>query len=110
VHENEKTRQRALRRLLCPEEISNKILAQTSKSDAANIAVPDVLIWSILETYVDIRRSMPLWAAQGKRFKEQSKLWAEARTKYGFVMPKSQAEKFLEDESRSLDASTKFSY
>jgi hypothetical protein len=87
-----------------PEEISNKILARTSKSDASSIDVLDVLSWTILETSIDIRRSMPLWAAQGQRFEEQRKLWAEVRTMDGFVMSKSQAEKFLEDESRSLDA------
>jgi hypothetical protein len=87
-----------------PEEISNKILAQTQKHFASKIDISDVLIWAINETHVDIRRSMPLWATQGQRFEDQSKLWTEGSRKNGFVMSKGHAEKFLEDESRGLEA------
>ncbi|KAN0110108.1 hypothetical protein V8E51_006495 [Hyaloscypha variabilis] len=87
-----------------PEEISNKILAQTQKHVASNIDISDVLIWAINETHVDIRRSMPLWATQGQRFEDQSRLWLEGSRKNGFVMSKGHAEKFLEDESRGLEA------
>ncbi|KAE9371942.1 hypothetical protein N431DRAFT_456702 [Stipitochalara longipes BDJ] len=89
---------------LVPQEISNKIMAQTSRESPTSISVADVLFWAILETGIDIRRSMPLWAAQGKRYESQSSFWAEVRTKSGFRMSKSQAEKFLEDESRCLEA------
>jgi hypothetical protein len=87
-----------------PDEIKTKILARTSKSDNASIEVLDVLIWAISETCVEIRRSMPLWAAQGRRFEQQRVIWAEASTGDGIVMSKDQAEEFLEDESQSLDA------
>ncbi|TVY25882.1 hypothetical protein LHYA1_G005662 [Lachnellula hyalina] len=87
-----------------PEEIKTKILERTSKPDDADIELPDVLIWAISETCVDIRRSMPLWAAQGRRFEQQREIWAEARTDNGITLSKAQAEKFLEDESRTLDA------
>lgn len=51
-----------------PEEIETKILTCTFKPDNASIDVLDVLSWAISETCVDVSRSMPLWAAQGKRF------------------------------------------
>ncbi|TVY36417.1 hypothetical protein LSUB1_G007938, partial [Lachnellula subtilissima] len=87
-----------------PEEIKTKILERTSKPNDANIELSDVLIWAISETCVDIRRSMPLWAAQGRRFEQQREIWAEARTDNGITLSKAQAEKFLEDESQTLNA------
>ena len=86
-----------------PEEIKTKILARTFKPDNASIDVSDVLSWAISETCIDIRRSMPLWAAQGQRFEHQSAIWAEARTEGDILMPKGQADKFLENETQSLE-------
>ncbi|KAE8440778.1 hypothetical protein EG329_006578 [Mollisiaceae sp. DMI_Dod_QoI] len=86
-----------------PEEIKTKILTRASKPSSASIEVSDVLSWAISETFIDTRRNMPLWAEQGRRFEHQSSIWAECRTPDGILMSKSQAEKFLEDESRSLD-------
>ena len=83
-----------------PEEIKIKILARTSKRD---IDVSDVLCWAISDTWVDILRSMPLWATQGQRFERQSEIWAGARTKNGLVISQVQASKFLESESQSLE-------
>jgi len=88
-----------------PEEIKTKILARTFKPDNASIDVSDVLSWAISETCIDIRRSMPLWAAQGQRFEHQSAIWAEARTEGDILMPKGQADKFLENETQSLEDS-----
>ncbi|TVY48539.1 hypothetical protein LOCC1_G001313 [Lachnellula occidentalis] len=86
-----------------PEEIKTKILARTSKPDNADIELSDVLDWAISETCVDMRRSMPLWAAQGRRFEQQHEIWDEARTDNGITLSKEQAETFLEDESQTLD-------
>jgi hypothetical protein len=86
-----------------PEEIQTKIVARTSKSDNEQIEVSDVLLWAISETCVDIRRSMPLWAAQGQRFITKSALWDRARVGGGYRMSKDEAEKFLENESQSLE-------
>lgn len=86
-----------------PEEIQTKIVARTSKSDNEQIEVSDVLLWAISETCVDIRRSMPLWAAQGQRFITQSALWDRARVGGEYRMSKDEAEKFLENESQSLE-------
>ncbi|KUJ21678.1 uncharacterized protein LY89DRAFT_637548 [Mollisia scopiformis] len=86
-----------------PEEIKARILARASKLSDASIDVSDVLSWAISETFVDTRKSIPLWAAQGQRFEQQSELWAATCTQDGFVMSQSQAESFLEDEMQSLD-------
>jgi hypothetical protein len=86
-----------------PGEIKTKILTRPSKSGNADIDVSDVLSWAVLETCIDMRRSMALWAAQGHRFESQSTLWAAARTNGKIVMSKGQAEKFLEDESQTLE-------
>jgi hypothetical protein len=45
------------------EEIKTKILTCTFKPGNANIDMLDVLSWAISETCIDVRRSMPLWAA-----------------------------------------------
>jgi hypothetical protein len=86
-----------------PQEIRMKILAVTGKSESADIDVSDVLIWSIDETYTDLRRSMPLWAAQGARFERQRLIWDNATTLDGITLSKTEAEKFLEQEALSLD-------
>ncbi|KAB5525653.1 hypothetical protein GE09DRAFT_1257349 [Coniochaeta sp. 2T2.1] len=56
-----------------PEEIRMKILDVTGKPENSDIDVSDVLIWSIHETYSDLRKSMPLWAAQGMSLEERYK-------------------------------------
>src|SRR5436190_11089075 len=55
-----------------PEEIKTKILARISKPSDSRIDVSDALSWAISETYIDIRRNLPLWAVQGIRFQHQS--------------------------------------
>ena|SRR5436190_1936640 len=64
-----------------PEEIKTKILARISKPSDSRIDVSDALSWAISETYIDIRRNLPLWAVQGIRFQHQSAIWNEARTR-----------------------------
>ena len=86
-----------------PEEIKTKILQHTSKRDDATIEVADVLSWAIFETCADLRRSMPLWGAQGRRFEDQKLLWAVGRSENGLDFSKDEAEKFLEEEAQSLD-------
>ncbi|RMD42864.1 hypothetical protein DV735_g2274, partial [Chaetothyriales sp. CBS 134920] len=87
-----------------PEEIKRKILSGRKAAVDADIAVSDVLCWSITETWTDIRRSMPLWAVQGKRFEYQRQLWANSRTDGESHMSQTQAEEFLEQESFSLES------
>jgi hypothetical protein len=85
-----------------PEEIKTKILTCTFKPGNASIDVLDVLSWPISETCIDVRWSMPLWAAQGKRFEHQSTLWAEARTNGEILMSKgpNRKSRTLEDRYR----------
>ena len=87
-----------------PEEIETKILAaRTSKPHKSGIDVPDVLGWAIAETCVILRRSMPLWMAQGTRFYHQSMLWNTSAINEEVFMSQSQAQRFLEEESRTLE-------
>lgn len=85
------------------QEVQTKIRALEPKTSKSDINVSDILNWTISETFIDTRRSMPLWAAQGQRFKHQNTIWAEARSDDGQGISKEQAEEFLEDEARTLD-------
>lgn len=86
-----------------PQEIRMKIIAVTGKPESADIDVSDVLIWSIGETYTDLRRSMPLWAAQGTRFERQRLIWNSATTLDGITISGTEAKKFLEQDALSLE-------
>lgn len=52
---------------------------------------------------MDLWRSISLWAAQGRRFDSQKSLWREAANEDLNLMSSSHAEKFLEEESQSLE-------
>jgi hypothetical protein len=86
-----------------PSEIEAKILARTSKPSASSLEVADVLIWTIIETCEDLRRSIPLWATQGMRYEEQKISWDAARIGKSFQFSPSQAQSFLEDEAQTLE-------
>ena len=58
-----------------PKEIQDKISAVTSRQISPN-QVLDVLSWSISETWVDTRKSGPLWVMQGLRHQRQEAIWA----------------------------------
>jgi hypothetical protein len=85
------------------EEIQNKILSTTISTDPRTLNVSDVLIWSIHETYKDLRASVPLWATQGSRFERQKHIWETARTEDSYEITEDLAKNFLEDEAVSLD-------
>jgi hypothetical protein len=74
---------------VAPQEISTKIRERTGKSTSDPIQTMDVLCWSIGETWLDLSRSMPLWAVQGHRFETHKHL--------------THRKDFLEDEARSLE-------
>ena len=86
-----------------PDEIQAKILQLKEVTEPSSVEVLDVLCWSISETFHDHRRSMPLWAMQGRRFINQQKIWEAARRDGCLELPKDMAEQFLEDELQSLD-------
>ncbi|KAK5400772.1 hypothetical protein LTR06_011264 [Exophiala xenobiotica] len=85
-----------------PEEIRNQIVAQKQRGEGVCIDVSDILSWAVAETWIDIRRSMPLWAVQGRRFEHHRRLWDDARVDGVLSVSKSHAENFLENESQSL--------
>lgn len=86
-----------------PEEVKCSILELTGKHEKSDIDVSDVLRWAVSETWMDTRRSMPLWATQGQRFERQCTLWNETSQEDQLGMSASQAEKFLEPESQTLE-------
>lgn len=81
---------------ISPEEVSSKIRERTCKTSDNAIEVADVLLWSIGETWEDLKRSMPLWAIQGARFERNRDLLC------GTATPTQQLRDFLEDEAQSL--------
>jgi hypothetical protein len=84
-----------------PVEIQAKILAANQIKNAADITVSDVISWAISETWIEIRRSMPLWSVQGRRFQHQRQLWHQNRDNDEFTQY--QAKGFLEPESQTLE-------
>ncbi|KAL3475090.1 hypothetical protein BJX99DRAFT_259703 [Aspergillus californicus] len=86
-----------------PDEIKHRILALSGQKQEAEINVSDVITWAVSETWADIRRSMPLWAVQGTRFERQKELWQSICDENRIEMTVSQARKFLEPESQTLE-------
>lgn len=86
-----------------PKEIQFKILALSGKDSKSTINVSDVICWAVSETWIEVRRSIPLWAAQGKQFERQLGLWHNAHQGNSTKMTLSQAERFLEPESQTLE-------
>ncbi|KAK5744766.1 hypothetical protein LTR17_001842 [Elasticomyces elasticus] len=87
-----------------PAEIKARISACTGKPLDARIDVADIIHWTVSETWIDMRRSMPLWAAQGVRFVRQNALWEKAQGSDGRTsLSPQQAKGFLEDEAQSLE-------
>lgn len=86
-----------------PEEITSAIQTLSGKCANSRIDVADVLRWTVSETWIDMRRSIPLWAVQGERFERQLSLWDETRHGDHLMMSEKQAAGFLEPESQSLD-------
>ncbi|KAI1175689.1 hypothetical protein F4777DRAFT_549550 [Nemania sp. FL0916] len=83
-------------------EIEAKIQERTGISPDTAIKVEHVLHWAISETFAEIKRSMPLWAAQGDRFLHQEEIWAGCRADGDTTMTHSAALDFLEDEAQSI--------
>jgi hypothetical protein len=82
---------------IVPEEIATKIRELTTRTVDDPITVGDIICWSILETWQDLKRSMPLWAVQGQRFESHKHLLTSANTSKG------QAKEFLQEEVESLE-------
>jgi hypothetical protein len=74
-----------------------KIRKRTGKATSDPIDVVDILSWSIGETWMDLSKSIPLWAVQGHRYETHKHLLHGANTTM------EQAQSFLENEARSLE-------
>ncbi|UKZ71019.1 uncharacterized protein TrAtP1_011987 [Trichoderma atroviride] len=85
------------------EEIKARIVKLRNGDDHRPIEVLDVLVWAIYETFMDLHRSIPMWAVQGQRFEKQRAIWESVTTSDGIQLPLEEAEKFLEAEIQSLD-------
>ncbi|OAL50468.1 hypothetical protein IQ07DRAFT_566433 [Pyrenochaeta sp. DS3sAY3a] len=83
---------------IVPEEISNEIRLRREKHHSDPIEVNDVLIWSIQETWKDLKRTIPLWAVQGEKFERNRHVLN------GLATTKEDAMKCLEQESQDLDS------
>lgn len=94
--------------VLIPDEIKDKIATCTKQREAGGtrleeaIDMVDVLHWTISETREELRRSMPLWSAQGLRFLGQDAMYTVEQTGGANRMAAQSALKFLEPEARSL--------
>lgn len=85
-----------------PEEIGRQLRSRATVPEHMRIGVSDVLCWTVTQTWMDVRRSMPLWAVQGRRFEGQQGLWTRAYSDGELSLSTSDAELFLEDEAQTL--------
>ncbi|CAO2650553.1 Nn.00g018450.m01.CDS01 [Neocucurbitaria sp. VM-36] len=83
---------------IIPEEILTKIRERTRTHQSDDIELVDVLCWSISESWLDLKKSMPLWAVQGARYLAHERLFN------GVDTTKEQAVALLEDEAQTLEA------
>jgi hypothetical protein len=82
---------------LASQEICTKICERTEQSPEEPITVANVLCWSICETWLDLSRSMPLWAVQGQRYETHKHIL------HGGSTATTQAEAFLENEAQTIE-------
>ncbi|PVH99843.1 hypothetical protein DM02DRAFT_710275 [Periconia macrospinosa] len=82
---------------MVPPEISTKIKDRTNLPTDGIIHPTDVLCWSIMETWSDLTRSMPLWAVQGLQYQKHKDLI------HGPSTTKEEAARYLEEEAQSIE-------
>lgn len=82
-----------------PTDIAARILRSCGKNDRDRIEIKDVLRWTIHETWADLKRSAPLWAAQSERHRWQREILAKAAP---HVLTVPQAKDLLEPEAKSV--------
>ena len=86
-----------------PAEIQFKIRALFGNNSQFGITVSDVLCWAVSETWTYLRRIIPLWAVQGKRYEYQLELWNRARGSTPTEVPEGIAHEFLEVEGLTVE-------
>ena len=82
---------------IVPEEISTKIRDLICMEEDTEIELVNVLGWCVKETWLDLKKSIPLWAMQGARF------YAQEDHLKGIDTTETQAANFLQDEAQSLE-------
>lgn len=82
---------------ILPPEMSMKIRERTRNEGDVPVTVEDVLVWSITESWCDLRRSMPLWAVQGHRYESNKRFFKGKDTTVD------DAKNFLEPEAQTLE-------
>jgi len=84
-----------------PKEIRFQVMLISGKSRMRDINVSYVLRWAISETWLEIRRAIPLWAVQGQRFECQRECWLSNGDCP--ELTSTHAKRFLEAEYQSLE-------
>lgn len=85
-----------------PMDVERKILECVGKTVSDRIEVADVLRWSIKETCIHTKKSIPLWATQGTRYQRRNIAWSESENDTSAVFPPHIAKSLLEPEAQSL--------
>ncbi|KAI6777666.1 uncharacterized protein J7T54_007393 [Emericellopsis cladophorae] len=86
-----------------PHEIEMKIRSRRIRTSSLDVAA--ILEWAIFETWRDARRSIQVWAMQGKRYRVHERLWSHSRGQDGSsAMSQEEACRFLEDEAQTIEA------
>ncbi|KAK4182801.1 hypothetical protein QBC35DRAFT_395228 [Podospora australis] len=82
-------------------EMQKRIRMLGRVEDSRSLAVTDILVYAIAETWDDAYRSLPLWATQGIRHQHQEIVWDRV-DKTGELSVKD-VQDYLEDEAQSLE-------
>jgi len=85
-----------------PMEVERKILHCSGKNGCDVIEISDVLEWTILETCINTKRSLPLWATQGMRYQRRHVAWSESSDNEGEDAALEIARSLLEAEAQTL--------
>ena len=89
---------------LIPKEIQERIRNCASFDSDVPLTVSSVLLWSISETWIDIEKSIPLWAVQGLRHQRQETTWHnKIANELELSLDHSDLDSFFEDEAMSLE-------
>lgn len=83
-------------------EIERKILRCSGKTHCDTIEVADVLQWSISETCISMKKSIPLWATQGIRYQRRYMGWSRSSGGRGKGAVSEIAKSLLEPEAQTL--------
>ncbi|KAI9709021.1 MAG: hypothetical protein M1828_002555 [Chrysothrix sp. TS-e1954] len=81
-------------------EITERIMNNCGKTDACDIKVMDVLLWSIRETMSEVKRYIPLWITQKVRHSKQQLITESINDE---MIPSEVAEQLLEPEAQPIE-------